>query len=98
MLININCNFFTYTPKKDKCKTLILKGLNESDKLEVILSSLSNLEIENVIFKKVIRLETNKSRREGKLLAIFVIQITPESNISNAFAIKHLNYQIVGKP
>lgn len=83
MLNEINYKYYTYIPKTEKLISLLLKGLNSSYEEIEILKELECLGITNVNFTKVIRFSTNKSKREGRLLPIYIIQLSPQSEINN---------------
>jgi hypothetical protein len=76
----IEANYYSYTPQSEKNKSYILKdmclGENEND----ILEYLNELQCENVKFVKVSRFSTAKSRRENRILPLFLVQISAESN------------------
>jgi hypothetical protein len=75
-------------------KTFILKGLEETDQSEEVFEALNMLNLPNVKIEKVFRLETNKSKRDGKILPIFVVQTAPESSsfhlTSTRYLLSHL--------
>lgn len=95
MLKQKNSNFFTYTPKEEKMITLILKGLNTNDDPIQIKNELDNLNVEKVEFVKVERFSTKFSIKNNKTLAVFLVQVTANSEISNVFKIKQINYQMI---
>lgn len=46
-------------------------------------------------FKKVSRFTTNKSRQENKTLPIFLVQLTPQSELNNLKKIRYLFHQLI---
>lgn len=95
LLTKCNSSFYTYTFKAEKPITLLLKGLDNSYEKKEILDELCSLSIENVEFKKVTRFTTSKSRQEKRLLPIFVVQLSPESEVNKLKKIKYLFHQII---
>lgn len=72
---------------------MLLKGLNSSYNEKEVLDELKSLCITNVEFNKVVRFVTNKSKQDNRILPIFVVQITPQSELSNLRKIKYLFHQ-----
>lgn len=87
--------FFTYTPKIVKNKTFLLKGLEADTSMEEIQNDLSTHECDNLKFLKISQFSTNKSVKEGYKLPIFMIQISPESDVNLLKQIKVLLYRVV---
>ena len=92
ILTAANTAYFTYTPKSQKPHTYLLKGLGNSYTEAEILEDLKALKIEEVNFTKVSRFLTRKSRENNILLPIYIIQVSPDSNIGNLLKINRLNY------
>ena len=92
ILTAANTANFTYTPKSQKPHTYLLKGLGNSYTEAEILEDLKALNIEEVNFTKVTRFTTRKSRENNTLLPIYIIQVSPDSNIGNLLKINRLNY------
>ena len=92
ILTAANTAYFTYTPKSQKPHTYLLKGLGNSYTEAEILEDLKALNIEEVNFTKVTRFTTRKSRENNILLPIYIIQVSPDSNIGNLLKINRLNY------
>lgn len=56
---------------------------------------LIDLNLLNIKFLKVIRLTTKKSTKLNKILPIYLVQVSPDSDISELYKIQYLNNQIV---
>ena len=92
ILTATNTAYYTYTPKSQKPHTYLLKGLGNSFTEAEILEDLKALKIEEVNFTKVSRFTTRKSRENNILLPIYIIQVSPDSNIGTLLKINRLNY------
>lgn len=90
-----NTHFFTYTPKNNKNKTLLLKGINANHNTNEILQELRVHENENLKFVKVSQFITNKSKKEGYALPIYLVQISPESDTKQLKNIRGILYRCV---
>lgn len=88
-------HFYTYTPKNNKNKTYLLKGLNANNTTDEILQELRIHENENLKFVKVNQFITTKSKREGYILPIFLVQISPESDTKQLKNIRGILYRCV---
>lgn len=87
--------FFTFTPKGIKTKTYILKGLDASVDTEDILNELSKFEDDELKFIKISPFSTKLAIEKGHKLPIFLVQISPESNINKLKNIKAILYRCV---
>lgn len=90
-----NTKFFTYTPKCIKTKTFLLKGLNSDIAPSVILDELCKLKKDQIEFVKVNNYYTNKSKREGYGLPIFLVQISSDSNSNQLKSIRGLLHRCI---
>lgn len=94
-LIETKTKFFTFTPKMERPKTYVLKGLSaDTDTAEIMEELLKHRE-EGVEIIKVKHFETKKSRLKNYNLPIFLVQVTATSNISKLKAIKTLLYRCI---
>jgi len=62
---------------------VLLKGLNSSYNENEVLQELRSLRINEVEFNKITKFTTTRSKKEGKTLPIFIIQILQSSQINN---------------
>ncbi|KAI8130892.1 Nucleic-acid-binding protein from transposon X-element [Lucilia cuprina] len=88
-------NFYTFTPKNEKTKTVLLKGLSANIETNEILNELLRFENENLKFIKVSQFATNKSTQNDINLPIFLIQISGNSKISELKSIKVLLHRCI---
>ena len=92
-LKELNIEFITYTNRAEKNKTIVLKGLNTNSNSDEVHSELQGLNLINVQIIKVIEMQIkNKKNNNGK---IFIVQITPESDIKELIKIEFINHQII---
>lgn len=87
--------FFTFTPKGIKNKTYILKGLDANMSCEEILKELDQFQSNDLQFIKVSQFSTKTSVKNGYNLPIFLVQVTPESNVNQLKNIKALFYRCI---
>lgn len=90
-----NAPYYTYTPKDEKHKTFLLKGLDNSYTPADVLEELKSLAIENLNFINAFRFETNKSKKEKKILSSIVVQLTPDSKSGALRDIRYLFNHVV---
>ena len=95
ILAETSCQFFTFTPKQDKIKTLLLKGLDSTDNPDEILKHLKDYENEEIHFMNVTRFKTKNSIKNGYDTSLFVVQIKPDSNLTKIYKITTLNYRAI---
>ncbi|KAK2578866.1 hypothetical protein KPH14_001274 [Odynerus spinipes] len=88
-------SFFTYTHKAEKNITVLLKNLEGDYDPSEIFTELSKFNNENLKFTSVKRFSTRKSTAENKTLPIYIVQLTPDSQINNLNKIKYLLHQII---
>lgn len=90
--------FFTFTPKGIKTKTYLLKGLDNTIDINEILEELCSFQEEDLEFIKVSKFITKpKKNAEGNvpMLPIYLVQITPDSNVHKLKNIKALFHRFV---
>ncbi|EFN73731.1 Nucleic-acid-binding protein from transposon X-element, partial [Camponotus floridanus] len=87
--------FYTFTPKKDKVISILLKGLHHSYDSQEILNELKSLKIEDVGFHKVTPFKTKRSVSENIQLPIFLVQLEAGSKIHNLIKINRLCHHII---
>lgn len=88
-------NFFTFTPKDNKKKTYLLKGLSGNTEPATILNELKKFENENLKFVKVSQFSTKDAINRGIELPMFLVQISTESNVNDLKSIKGLLYRCI---
>lgn len=86
----VNTNYFTFTPKDHKPKTIILKGLNEDEEVNEIKKSIENF---NIKVLNVSQLKTKRSIATNNKLPLYIIQCTSDTDMRQLYNIKALNYQ-----
>ncbi|KAK0073805.1 hypothetical protein PV325_009202 [Microctonus aethiopoides] len=91
-LINKEIQFFTYTPKHRRPKSLILKGIKGEPEAEAILEELKNINFKNVNVTKVAMIKYNKN---DPTRYHYLVQLTSDSVIKEITNIKYLAYQKV---
>ncbi|XP_076288585.1 uncharacterized protein LOC143213027 isoform X1 [Lasioglossum baleicum] len=94
-LRDLQIQFFTYTPKSDKNFTVLLKNIEGNFEPDEILYALTNLKTEGLTFVSVKRFTTKKATDEGRVLPIFIVQLSADSNIKNLSQIKSILHTIV---
>lgn len=87
--------FFSYTPKELKTKTFLLKGLNANTDCNEICDELNLYQNDQLKIIKVTQFSTKNSAQKNVLLPIFMVQISPESNVKELKAIKTLLYHCI---
>ena len=92
ILTAANTAYYTYTPKSQKFHTYLLKRLGNSFREAEILKDLKALKIDEIQFTKVSRFATRKSGENNILLPIYIVQVSPNSNIGKLQKINRLNY------
>ncbi|KAK0169241.1 hypothetical protein PV328_012297, partial [Microctonus aethiopoides] len=66
VLKNTKTHYFTYTPKQEKCKSFLLKGLDSSYEPKEVMDILNNMKIPNLMIKNVTRFTTPKSISQNR--------------------------------
>lgn len=87
--------FFTFTPKDLKIKTYLLKGLDENVDTDEILFELLKFESDDLKFIKVTTFSTKLSKEKGIKLPMFLVQVSPGSNVNKLKNIKTLLYRCI---
>lgn len=95
LLEKTNTKFFTYTPKCAKVKTFLLKGLGAITNYAEILGELRKRETETLKFINISPFYTNRSKKEGHILPIFLVQIGPEGTIRDLRAITGIMHRVI---
>ena len=95
-LNNENIQFYSFTPRQQKPKSLVLKGLHTGTSCEEILEELNGLNIENVNILKVtpLRMRSKKDNTNNNA-STFIVQISADSKNSNLTNIHSLIHQVV---
>lgn len=84
--------FYTYTPKSEKIKSIVLKGVKGDFTEENILEELNSLKFANV---KIIKISKIRFNRENSSNHHFLVQISNDSHLSELMKTKHILYQSV---
>ncbi|XP_055371865.1 uncharacterized protein MAL13P1.304-like [Condylostylus longicornis] len=91
----IEADYYSFTPSIEKNKTYLLKGLQANENEQDIQEYLRQLNCNSIEFVKVNRFSTTKSKNENKILPLFLVQISPNSNPKELYNIKYVNNQLV---
>ncbi|CAH1188804.1 unnamed protein product [Phyllotreta striolata] len=81
---------YTYTPATEKPQTTILKGLGKNH-TDAEIKSFINDRAPDVRIINIKRLQTRRSLREDYIIPIYIIQISPDSNLKSITEIDTLN-------
>lgn len=92
VLKEVETPYFTYTPKVEKPKTIVLKGLHENEDTNEIKNLIEEHGIQII---NVTQLKTKHSKRNEQRLPLYIIQCAPDTNMGNIYKITSLNYQRV---
>lgn len=87
--------FYTYTPRMEKPRTLLLKGISSEYETQEILNELNSLNVENIKFIKVLQFTTKRSIAEGYKLPIYIVQLDAASQVQQIKKIKQLFHQVI---
>lgn len=87
--------YYTFTPRNEKLKSFVLRGLNNSFSEEEVKIALESKGIENLKITNVKRISTRKSINEGFNIPLFVVQISPESDASSLLKIKDVDHILI---
>lgn len=90
-----NTKFFTFTPKCIKTKTFLLRGLSADTDPTFIFNELCKQKKDQIEFIKVSKYLTNKSKREGYDLPIFLVQISSDSSVNQLKSIRGLIHRCI---
>lgn len=82
--------FFTYTPKSLRPKTLVLKGLSGEFNEEELLSEFVSLDLLNTKIIKISKMKTN-TNNEHRI--IYIVNLTHDSETSHLRQTNHILYQ-----
>lgn len=85
--------FFSYTPKANKNKLLVLKGINKEYTEDEVLNDLNNLQLPNVNIVKVNKIHYTNARSESA--SHFLVQLSSDSNASGIVKQRKLLCQAV---
>lgn len=90
-----NTCFYTYTPKKDKLISVLLKGLHHSYNPQEILSELQTFDTEGLKFIKVSHFTTKRSVSESISLSIFLAQLEANCQFQKLQKINRLCHHVI---
>ena len=90
LLINNKTQFYTYTPKNLKPKSIIIKGIRGNFTIDAIKQEISDLNIPEVDIINLTKFEFDKTRTEAYH---YLLQISNTSKTKDLFKIKSLAYQ-----
>lgn len=88
-------DFFTFTPNEDKTKTMILKGIDGCFSVEEILEDLRSNAGDDLEFLGVAPFTTANSKKLNRILPMFLVKLSPKSNLTKLPNIKKILYQTV---
>ena len=71
-----NTKFYSFTPKEEKAKSFLLKGLDNNENVNEVFDELTKHNNDNLKFIKVSRFTKLKSRNENKILPIYLVQLS----------------------
>lgn len=94
-LEKVNAKFFTYTPKGIKNKTYLLKGLEADLDVQIIFEDLCRYESEDLQFLKIAPFTTRKSVQNSEKLPIYMVQLSPDSNVNKLKTITGIQHRCV---
>lgn len=86
---------FTFTPKSEKPKSFVLRGLSNNTEEQEIQKELDEMNIPNVKIVNVRRIITRKSEAENFKIPLFVVQTSPDSIAANLLKIRFLDHVVV---
>lgn len=95
MLGDIKCPYYTFTPRNEKVKTILLKGLDSVDEPTEIFKILEEQNTEDMKFLGVKRFVTKHSKANNYNTAIFVVQVTQNTKMNNVYNIKSIDNRII---
>ena len=90
-----NTKFYSFTPKEEKEKSFLLKGLDNNENVNEIFNEVTKHNNDNLKFVKVSRFTTLKSKKENKILPIYLVQLSANSQTNLLHKIKCLNHQTI---
>ncbi|CAG5102993.1 Similar to ORF1: Nucleic-acid-binding protein from transposon X-element (Drosophila melanogaster) [Cotesia congregata] len=82
VLIANNFNFYSFTPKSEKLKSLLLKGMSPDVTTDMVFKDLTEKNIPSVVFKKVSEL---KFMRDDEPRRHLIVQVTQTSSLKELF-------------
>ncbi|EZA56411.1 Nucleic-acid-binding protein from mobile element jockey [Ooceraea biroi] len=99
-ILNLVCAcYYTYTPKKEKVITVLLKGIHHSYEPDDILANLQSYvqlnNIDNLRFLKVARFKTKRSVSENRHLSIYIVQLDATSQLRNLQKLDRLYHHVI---
>lgn len=87
--------YYTFTPKNQKVKSFVLRGLNNSYDENEVKEAIESQQIQDLKIFNVKRISTKKSIEGNFKIPLFVVQITPDSDSSSLLKIKHLDHIMI---
>lgn len=87
--------FFTFTPKELKIKTYLLKGIDANVDTDEILFELLKFDSDELKFIKVSPFSTKASIERGIKLPMYLVQVSPETNVNKLKNIKTLLHRMI---
>lgn len=87
--------FFTFTPKNLKSQTILLKEIDSSFNPDEVGQEIGKLKLDNINVIKVANYFANQKNKEANKPSVFLVQLSPDSNINNLTKIKFLLNQVV---
>lgn len=89
-----NVQLFTHTPKEDKTKTFVLKGLGLTDTAEEVKEAL-DISAASIPNLKIVKVTCFNSAENKKRIPFFIVQISQDSSTKDLFSLKGLLYRQV---
>ena len=89
----LNQSFFTFTQKELKIKTYLLKGINGIVDPDDIFVDLLRFDSEDLKIIKVTHFSTKSSAEKGIKLPMFLVQVSPKTNVNKLKNIRTLSYR-----
>ena len=85
--------FFTFNLKEFKITTYLLKGIDDNVDTDDNLVELLRFDSEGLNIIEVTRISTNSSIEKGIRLLMFLVQVSPETNVNELKNIRTLLYR-----
>ena len=94
LLTEKSINFYTYTPKQEKKKSIVLKGINAEYTDNEIKEELTALKIDNVTIIKVEKMKF-RNKNDDFLHRNYIVQLSNDSDLSALTKTRTLLQQVI---
>lgn len=91
----VNTYFYTYTPKRDKLTSVLLKRLHQAHDPQEILNELQTFDTDGLRFTKVSRFTTKRSVSENIPLPVFLVQLETNCQFQKLQKINRLCHHVI---